>query len=66
MSNGRPKKIRLEIAAERQSLDDDLLNLQSETRLNACVRRSRPRGGRTGFLAHGKCKGAETVWKLVK
>ena len=61
MSERTPEQIRLEIAAEREALDDDLSNLQSEIRSLAVFVAVGLVSWRTG-----KRKGAETVWKLVK
>ena len=57
MSERTPEQIRLEIASERQALDEDLSNLQSEIRSLAVVRRRRPRRGWAGLLADGQAQG---------
>ena len=66
MSERTPEQIRLEIAAERQALDEDLSNLQSEIRsLAVFVAAGLVVVGLVAWRT-GKRKGAETVWKLVK
>jgi hypothetical protein len=66
MSERTPEKIRLEIAAERRALDEDLSNLQSEVRsLALFVVAGLVVVGLVSWRT-GKRKGAKTVWKLVK
>jgi hypothetical protein len=66
MSERTPEQIRMEIAAERQALDKDLSNLQSEIRsLAAFVAAGMVVVGLVSWR-RGRRKGAETVWKLVK
>ena len=56
----------MEIAAERQALDEDLSNLQSEIRsLAVFVAAGLVVVGLVSWRK-GKRKGTETVWKLVK
>ena len=66
MSERTPEQIRMEIAAEREALDQDLSNLQSEIRsLAAFVAAGMIVVGLVSWR-RGRRKGAETVWKLVK
>ena len=66
MSERTPEEIRAEIAAERQALDEDLSNLQSEIRSVAVfVAAGLVVVGLVSWR-RGRRKGAETVWKLVK
>jgi len=66
MSERTPEAIRMEIAAERQALDEDLSNLQSEIRsLAAFIAAGLVVVGLVSWR-RGKRKGTETVWKLVK
>jgi len=66
MSERTPEAIRMEIAAERQALDEDLSNLQSEIRsLAVFVAAGLVVVGLVSWR-RGKRKGTETVWKLVK
>ena len=66
MSERTPEAIRMEIAAERQALDEDLSNLQSEIRsLAVFVAAGLVVVGLVSWRK-GKRKGTETVWKLVK
>jgi hypothetical protein len=60
------EQIRMEIAAERHALDDDLSKLQSEIRsLAVFAAAGLVVVGLVTWRA-GKRKGAGTVWKLVK
>jgi hypothetical protein len=66
MSERTPEVIRLEIAAERQALDEDLSRLQSELRsLAVFVAAGLVVVGLVSWRA-GKRKGAATVWRFVK
>ena len=66
MSERTPEEIRMEIAAERHALDDDLSRLQSEIRsLAVFVAAGLVVVGLVSWR-RGKRKGAETVWKVVK
>ena len=66
MSERTPEQIRLEIAAERQALDEDLSNFQSEIRsLAVFVGAGLVVVGLVSWRT-GKRKGAKTIWKLVK
>ena len=66
MSERTPEAIRMEIAAERQALDEDLSNLQSEIRsLAVFVAAGLVLVGLVSWR-RGKRKGTETVGKLVK
>ena len=66
MSERTPEAIRMEIAAERQALDEDLSNLQSEIRsLAVFVAAGLVVVGLVSWR-RGRRKGTETVWKLVK
>jgi hypothetical protein len=66
MSERTPEVIRMEIAAERQALDEDLSNLQSEIRsLAVFVAAGLVVVGLVSWR-RGKRKGTKTVWKLVK
>ena len=66
MSERTPEAIRMEIAAERQALDEDLSNLRSEIRsLAVFVAAGLVVVGLVSWR-RGKRKGTETVWKLVK
>ena len=66
MSERTPEAIRMEIAAERQALDEDLSNLQSEIRsLAVFVAAGLVVVGLVSWRK-GRRKGTETVWKLVK
>ena len=66
MSERTPAEIRMEIAAERQGLDQDLSKSQSEIRsLAVFVAAGLAVVGLVSWR-RGKRKGAETVWKLVK
>ena len=66
MSERTPEEIRAEIAAERQALDEDLSNLQSEIRsLAVFVAAGLVVVGLVSWRT-GRRKGAETVWKIVK
>ncbi len=66
MSERTPEVIRLEIAAERQALDEDLSKLQSEVRsLAVFVAAGLAVVGLVSWRK-GRRKGAGTIWKLVK
>ncbi len=66
MSERTPEEIRMEIAEERQALDEDLSKLQSEIRsLAVFVAAGLVVVGLVSWR-RGKRTGAETVWKLVK
>ena len=66
MTERTPEVIRMEIAAERQALDEDLSNLQSEIRsLAVFVAAGLVVVGLVSWR-RGKRKGTKTVWKLVK
>ena len=66
MSERTPEQIRLEIAAEREALDEDLSRLQSEVRsLAVFLAAGLVVVGLVSWRS-GKRKGAGTVWKLVK
>ena len=66
MSERTPEAIRMEIAAERQALDEDLSNLQSEIRsLAVFVAAGLVVVGLVSWRK-GRRKGTEAVWKLVK
>lgn len=66
MSERTPEQIRMEIAAEREALDEDLSRLQSEIRsLAVFVAAGLVVVGLVSWRT-GRRKGAETVWRLVK
>jgi hypothetical protein len=66
MSERTPEEIRMEIAAERQALGEDLSKLQSEIRsLAVFVTAGLVVVGLVSWR-RGRRKGAETVWKLVE
>ncbi len=66
MSERTPEAIRMEIAAERQALDEDLTKLQSEVRsLAVFVAAGLVVVGLVSWRS-GKRKGAGTIWKFVK
>jgi hypothetical protein len=66
MSDRTPEEIRIEIAAERDALGEDLSKLQSEVRsLAVFVAAGLVVVGLVSWRK-GRRKGAETVWKVVR
>ena len=66
MSERTPEEIRMEIAAERQALDEDLSKLQSEIRsLAVFVAAGLVVVGLVTWR-RGRRQGAAAVWKLVR